>query len=125
MLTGTGNGRFIRDIEVKESQSGSQFATGTLVFDGAKKDDPGTFMDIIAFGRTASFLAEYFHKGSPVFVTGRLVTDQWETEDGDKRSKVKMLVSEAAFVPFKPREKAEHVDNDANLPGMDAEDVPF
>ena len=35
--------------------------------------------------------SEYLSKGSPVLVEGRLKLDTWETSDGQKRSKLKVI----------------------------------
>ena len=40
---------------------------------------------IVAFGRTGEVCGEYLHKGSKVYVEGRLQTRSWEDRDGNKR----------------------------------------
>ena len=50
-----------------------------------------TFVDVTVWGRTAEVMSEYLSKGSPVFIEGRLKLDSWEGQDGQKRSKLKVI----------------------------------
>lgn len=68
--------------------------TGT---DGVKKEEV-TFVDCDAFGKTAELLAKYKKKGDPLFVEGRLKLDQWEAQDGTKRSRLKVIVENFQFL---------------------------
>ncbi len=53
--------------------------------------DETTFVDVTLWGRTAETAGEYLTKGSPVLIEGRLKLDAWETSDGQKRSKLKVV----------------------------------
>lgn len=37
------------------------------------------------FGKRAEVIAEYFHKGDPIFVEGSLQTRKWQDKDGNDR----------------------------------------
>ncbi len=50
-----------------------------------------TFVDVVLWGRTAEVAGEYLSKGSPVLIEGRLKLDSWETQDGQKRSKMHVV----------------------------------
>ena len=41
-----------------------------------------------SFGPRGEALARFFSKGKPIFVEGRLKLDQWESQTGEKRSKL-------------------------------------
>lgn len=56
------------------------------------------FVDLTAFGRTGEVIAQYFTKGKPIFVEGRLSFSQWEAKDGSKRSKLSVVVESFQFV---------------------------
>ena len=56
---------------------------------------PGTST---AFGRLAEVLQQYVGKGSPLFVEGRLEYSTWETQDGNKRNKLEVIVENFQFV---------------------------
>ena len=56
------------------------------------------FIDCTMFGRRAEVISKYFSKGSPIFVEGRLTYDSWTSQDGTKRSKLKVTVENFEFV---------------------------
>ena len=68
--------------------------------DGQDKEEV-TFVDCVAFGTTAETIDKFFSKGKPILVEGRLQFDQWEAQDGSKRSKHKINVREFSFVGTK------------------------
>src|SRR4051794_38712689 len=58
-----------------------------------------TFVDCSAFGRTAEVINQYFTKGKPIFVEGRLKYDSWEDKQGGgKRSRVTVVVENFQFI---------------------------
>ena len=56
------------------------------------------FVDITAWGKQAETLAKYVTKGRQLFVEGRLTFDQWEAQDGQKRSKLKVTLEGFQFL---------------------------
>lgn len=58
-----------------------------------------SFIDCTAYGRTAEVARDYLKKGRPVFLEGRLHQDRWETNEGDKRSKLKVVVERLVLMP--------------------------
>jgi len=55
-------------------------------------------IDCEIFGNRAEAMARYLAKGSPVFIEGKLRLDQWETQQGEKRSKLKVVIDDFQFV---------------------------
>ena len=55
-----------------------------------------SFFDITAWAQLAENTAESVQKGTRVTVTGRLDQRSWETQDGDKRSKVEIVADDVA-----------------------------
>ncbi len=55
-----------------------------------------SFFDITAWAQLAENVAETVAKGTRVTVTGRLDQRSWETQDGDKRSKVEIVADDVA-----------------------------
>jgi single-strand DNA-binding protein len=70
--------------------------------DGARKEET-TFVDCSAFGKPAETIVKYMKKGSPIFVEGRLKLDQWEAQDGSKRSKMRVVVENFQFISSRPQ----------------------
>ena len=58
-----------------------------------------TFVDCSAFGKQAELINQYFTKGKPIFIQGRLKYDQWEDKQGGgKRSKLHVVVENFQFI---------------------------
>jgi single-strand DNA-binding protein len=55
-----------------------------------------SFFDVTAWAQLAENAAESVTKGTRVTVTGRLDQRSWETQDGDKRSKVEIVADDVA-----------------------------
>ena len=55
------------------------------------------FVDCQMFGKRAEVVNQYFKKGEPIFVEGRLKFDSWE-KDGQKRSKLRVFVENFEFL---------------------------
>jgi len=91
-------GNLTRDPEVRTTPSGMKIAKLGLAVNRRyrTRDDETreetTFVDLDAFGNQAEIIERYCQKGSPLFVEGRLRLDQWETNSGDKRSKLTVVV---------------------------------
>lgn len=65
--------------------------------DGERREET-TFVDIDAFGKQAEVITKYFRKGKPILIEGRLKLDQWEANDGQKRSKMGVVMETFQFV---------------------------
>ena len=58
-----------------------------------------TFVDITAFGKQAEVINQYFTKGKPIFIEGRLKYDSWEDKQGGgKRSKITVVIDNFQFI---------------------------
>ena len=120
-------GNLTRDPEVRFIPSGSAVCNFGMAVNRKFKRADGqsgeetTFVDCEAWGKQAETLAEYMRKGSPIFIEGRLKLDQWETQDGQKRNKLKVTVEGFQFLG-KGDAKAKPTDA-ADYGGDD--DIPF
>jgi len=98
-------GNITRDIELKHIQSNQAVATIGLALnrswktpDGEKREEV-TFVDCEAWGRTAEVIAQYFSKGKPIMIEGRLKLDTWQDkESGANRSKMRVVIENFFFV---------------------------
>ena len=79
--------------------------------DGSEKDDV-CFVDCRMFGKRAEVINKYMSKGKPLLVEGRLSFDQWEAQDGTKRSKHRVTVEDFQFMPDGQRQQGQQQAND-------------
>ena len=100
-------GNITRDVELKYAQSGTAIAkTGIALNKKVKNtqgeyEDKAIFVDITAFGNTAETLNRYFLKGSKIGIDGELNFEQWTAQDGQKRSKLSVIVNKLHFIDKK------------------------
>ena len=90
-------GRIGRDPEMKYSQTGTEITRFVVAVERRRKGDGGDestdWFEIVTFGKTASFVAQYLDKGSLVAIEGRLQQDRWESADGQKRSRIEVIAN--------------------------------
>lgn len=98
-------GNLTRDPEIKYTPKGTAIANfgiainRTYTPEGGEKREEVTFIDLEAFGRTAEVIGEYFKKGRPIFIEGRLKLDQWDDKTtGKKQSKLRVVVESFEFL---------------------------
>ena len=104
-------GRLTRDPEVRTFASGGKVAAFGFAVNNRRKnqqsgqwEEEPVFLDLEAFnrgetGRQLADLAEqYFRKGQQVFIEGHLKLDQWTAQDGQKRSRLKIVVDNFQFL---------------------------
>lgn len=97
-------GNLTRDPEVRHTPKGT--AVGDLGMaisekyktqDGVEKEEV-VYVDVVVWGRQAETCKEYLTKGSPIFVEGRLQLDQWESQQGEKKSKIRVRADRVQFL---------------------------
>ena len=96
-------GNLVADLEVKQSQAGKTIAKGTIAV--RRDKEKSDFIRIVAFGKTAEMLSEYFSKGSQIAVTGTIWTGSYEKEDGSKVYTTDVCVNSFTFLNSKKEEK--------------------
>ena len=92
-------GNLTRNPELKYSKSGTAIATINIANNRKyKKKVETVFVDAVAFNKTAEFINNYFKKGSPILLDGRLALDVWIDKNGNKRQKHKIIIEKAEFI---------------------------
>lgn len=92
-------GRTVREMELKKTQSGIEYLNFTLAWNEKYKEQEKTcFLRCKAWRQQATFLDKFFHdKGSEMIVEGHLETENWDDKDGNKRSENVLIVDRAHF----------------------------
>lgn len=96
-------GNLTRDPEVRYLPSGQAVADlGLAVNERVQRNGEWTevasFIDVTVWGKTAENCGKYLRKGRPVLVEGRLRMESWETKEGEKRSKLKVVAGSVQFL---------------------------
>lgn len=100
-------GHLTRDPELKTLQSGTSVcdlgvAVNERVKSGDQWEDRASFFDVTAYGGQAEAIAKFLSKGRQVAIAGRLRQERWQNQQGENRSRVKIIASEVQFVGGRP-----------------------
>jgi len=97
-------GNLTRDPELRFTPSGSAVcdigvAVNRVWHDqGGEKKEEVIYFDVQAWAKTAETVAQYFKKGKPIIVQGRLKQESWtDRATGEKRSKVRVVMERFEF----------------------------
>jgi single-strand DNA-binding protein len=97
-------GNLTRDPELRYTPNGQAVADIGIAINRRRKSQDGerrdetTFVTVTAWGRQAEVINEYFSKGRPIFIEGRLQLDEWTTQEGQRRSKLKVILENFEFL---------------------------
>ena len=128
------SGNLTRDPDLRATASGSQVLSfGVAVNDRAKNPQTGewedrpNFVDCVVFGRRAESLANLLSKGMKVAIEGKLRYSSWETKDGQKRSKLEVVVDEIEFFTQRKQQSqpVQNITEQDVVNGVYDEDIPF
>ena len=94
-------GNITRDPELRFTPSGAAVANFGLAVNRRWRnqqtnewEEQVSFFDVVCWRELAENVTESLTKGSRVMVSGRLDQRSWETQDGEKRSKVEVVADE-------------------------------
>jgi len=107
-------GNLTRDPEIRVTAGGVNVGSFSLALNNRGKEDKESvsYIDCVAFGKQADFAKEHLSKGKPILIEGRLHQNRWEQE-GQKRSKIEVIVQTYTFVWDKDNGKDAPVESDA------------
>lgn len=99
-------GRLVAAPELRTTPNGIAVTSFRIAVDrpvsrGAERQ--ADFIDIVAWRNTAEFVCKYFQKGSPIVVEGRIQVSNYNTREGEKRSRVEVVADNVNFVVGAPR----------------------
>jgi single-strand DNA-binding protein len=133
------SGNLTRDPELRSTATGMPvLGMGVAVNDRRKNattgewEDYPNFIDCTMFGVRAESVSRFLQKGSKVVIEGKLRWSQWE-RDGQKRSKIEVIIDEIEFLSRNTDGGGTHVQaphREAEIPPAPEitvydEDIPF
>lgn len=98
-------GHISRDPELRTTTSGQQVlslgvATNDRWRDKASGEDRerSEFHNIVIWGKLADQVSKHLKKGNRVYVSGRVQTRNWETQDGNKRYTTEIIADKVSLL---------------------------
>ncbi len=123
-------GNVTRDPELRFTSSGQATATFGIAVNrrwqnrqSQQWEEATSFFDVVCWREMAENASESLTKGARVIVTGRLEQRNWETQEGEKRSKVEIIADEIG--PSLRWATAQIVRNERKGFGIDTGEVPI
>jgi single-strand DNA-binding protein len=137
-------GRLTRDPEMRYTPSGqpvTSFSVATNRYASGPDGERREFTDYhncvawnIGKRNLAELLGQNLHKGSLIYVEGRLQTRSWEGQDGQKRRATEVIVNDFEFLESRGAAAQGQTSHDETPPpveeqpgvrDVDPDDIPF
>ena len=130
----------LNKLETKFTPSGKEVTK--FVLECSEKNTKGEWENLYLKGevwdKASTFLNQFFKNGSAAIVTGKLVTNVYEKQDGSKVYENKLLFPSVSFVPKdkvdnqgqpQPKREPQVVYEQSNIPNIDIDEdiseIPF
>lgn len=122
------NGRLTKAPELKQTNSGKSVCGFTIAVDRSRDREKTDFVPIVAWGKTAEFVNQWFGKGDLITIVGRIEVRNYEDKNGNKRTAIEVIAEEVLFggsknatsASEKPAEDKnggfEQIEDDGDLP---------
>ena len=123
----TKDDRAIAKFSIATSESWKDKTSGDMV-------EKTEWHNVTFFGRIAEVAEQYLDKGSKVFVEGKLQTDKWEDENGNKRSATKIIGNNMQMLDSRGSNNSSSFDESSSVQNeapasqegsFSEEDIPF
>jgi single-strand DNA-binding protein len=101
-------GHLTRDPVLRKTSGGTAVADLGLAINDeytakdGKVVEQTCFADCVVWGKSAEASSTYLKKGDPALVEGCLITEQWETPQGEKRSRLRVRATRVHFLKQRP-----------------------
>lgn len=122
-------GRLGKDPEMRYTPSGAAVASFSMATsetwrdkDGVKQEDT-QWHNCVAWGKLGEICGEYLHKGSLVYIEGKLKTESWE-KGGEKHYATKIVITSLQMLDGKKQEGGKQAP-DQGGGSIPEDDIPF
>lgn len=96
-------GNLVKAAELSFWSDGTPYCKFTIANNEYYKEKDGnytgipSYIDCLVKGNFARVMSEHLHKGRRIIVSGRLKQQTWQSEDGQKHSKIVIKVAEISL----------------------------
>ena len=99
----TGTGHLTKDPKFLETDSGKAVCTLRIAVKRAGKQGQDGYFDVKCFDAQASACAQYLKAGREVAIDGRLLFEEYRTQDGTYASRVYVVAERVEFLASRNR----------------------
>ena len=103
-------GRLGQDPEVRHMPNGKAVANFTVATSDNRTDQQGQKQErtewhrVVIYGKFAEIAGQYLHKGSKVYLEGKLQTREWQDQQGQKRYMTEIICHEMQMLDSRQNE---------------------
>jgi len=94
----TGTGHLTKDPKFLETENGTAICTLRIAVKRAGKQGHDGYFDVKCFDAQASACAQYLRAGREIAVDGRLLFDEFQTQDGSHASRIYIVSERVEFL---------------------------
>ena len=99
----TGTGHLTKDPKFLETENGTAICTLRIAVKRAGKQGSDGYFDVKCFEAQANACAQYLKAGREVAIDGRLLFDEFETQNGGYASRVYIVAERVEFLASRNR----------------------
>ena len=124
------NGRLTKATELKQTNNGKSVCSFTIAVDRNRDREKTDFIPIVAWGKTAEFVNQWFGTGDLITIVGRIEVRNYEDKNGNKRTATEIIADEVLFGGSKNTANASEKPAESKNGGFeqiddDGADLPF
>ena len=94
----TGTGHLTKDPKFLETENGTAICTLRIAVKRAGKQGHDGYFDVKCFDAQANACAQYLKAGREIAVDGRLLFDEFQTQDGSYASRIYIVAERVEFL---------------------------
>ena len=115
----TGTGHLTKDPKFLETENGTAICTLRIAVKRAGKQGHDGYFDVKCFDAQANACAQYLKAGREVAVDGRLLFDEFQTQDGSYASRIYIVAERVEFSASRQRSEGQAGEASADQPASD------
>jgi single-strand DNA-binding protein len=115
----TGTGHLTKDPKFLETENGTAICTLRVAVKRAGKQGRDGYFDVKCFDAQASACAQYLKAGREVAIDGRLLFDEFQTQDGGYASRVHIVAERVEFLASRKAPNGQASEASADNPATD------
>src|SRR5215203_3216279 len=117
----TGTGHLTRDPKFLETENGTAICTLRIAVKRAGKQGHDGYFDVKCFDAQASACAQYLKAGRDVAVDGRLLFDEFQTQEGSYASRIYIVAERVEFLASRKPSNGQASDEELDALGDDVD----
>jgi len=105
-------GNLGKDPEIRHTSQGDAVASFSIACSESYKNknngeqvEKTEWINCVAWRKLAEIIGEYLHKGSKVWIEGKMQTRKWEDKNGHDRWTTEIIVSNMLMLDGKPKDQ--------------------